>query len=309
MRREDLLEALNDADDRYVEAMMRTMNAPESARRARPVLRTVLLAAALSLLLGATAFAAYRGSMAHRAPSPTDAPKYYITDAGESGNETLQLNWGDAAMLLHFDTAAEGLRHAFRFTWTPEGMESPNEHGIVPYLPDPNIPREITINSIEDVERVRSMQPVLEPDTEKLAELGLTLEEAESLRRTAECWRDGHFSLRVDLMDVDMLYNHDLVLGWLGGEATVIKEERLDAYQLLEVEVSPCERDPQALRCLFLFEPEEQYLIVMLADPARFSYEELEGIAAGMEVRTTALTVRADPEAGTNWSMLGLGHG
>ena len=309
MRREDLLEALNDADDRYVEAMMRTMNAPESARRARPVLRTVLLAAALSLLLGAAAFAAYRGSMAHRAPSPTDAPKYYITDAGESGNETLQLNWGDAAMLLHFDTAAEGLRHAFRFTWTPEGMESPNEHGIVPFLPDPNIPREITINSIEDVERVRSMQPVLEPDTEKLAELGLTLEEAESLRRTAECWRDGHFSLRVDLMDVDMLYSHDLVLGWLGGEATVIKEERLDAYQLLEVEVSPCEKDPQALRCLFLFEPEEQYLIVMLADPEHFSYEELEGIAAGMEVRTTALTVRADPDAGTNWSMLGLGHG
>ncbi|MBO6040874.1 MAG: hypothetical protein J6P58_06655 [Oscillospiraceae bacterium] len=306
MRAEDLLEAMNDAKDEYVEEMMAVMRAPVPLQRKKPLLRTVLLAAALSCLLGATAYAVFRGSMAHREPGPTDAPGYYITDAGESGEETLQLNWGDAAMILHFETKAEGLRHAFRFTWMPEGMTSPNEHGIVPYLPDPNIPEVISIETIEDVERVKQLKPALEPDAEKLRQMGLTLEEAESLRRTAECWRDGNFSLRVDLMDVDMLYNHDLVLG---GEASVVREDRLGSRQLLEVEVSPCEKDPQALRCLFLFEPEEQYLIAMIADPALFSYPELEAIADGIEVRTTALAVRADPEAGTNWSVLGLGRG
>lgn len=309
MKREDLMDAMNDARDDYIEDMMQTMREPAKTRRVRPVLRTVLLAAALSLLLGATAFAAYRGSMAHRAPSPTDEPGYYLTDAGESGHETLQLNWGNAAMLLHFDTTDEGYRHAFRFTWMPEGMEAPNPHGIVPILPDPNIPREIPINSIEDVERVKNLRPAMEPDREKLAEMGLTLEEAQSLRRSAECWRDGEFAMHVSLMDVDMLYNHDLVLGWLGGEATVIKEDDFGPYQRLEVEVTACEKDPQPLRCLFLFEQEEQYLIAMIADPERYSYEELEAIGEGIEVRTTALAVKADPDPDLNWSVLGLARG
>lgn len=309
MKPEDLLEAMNDARDEYVEDMMALMRAPVPLRRKKPLLRTVLLAAALSCLLGATAFAVFRGSMAHREPSPTDAPGYYITDAGESGQETLQFNWGDAAMLLHFDTEAEGYRHAFRLTELPEGVEAASNQSIVPYLPDPNIPTEIPIETIEDVERVKQLKPVLEPDMEKLAEMGLTPEEAETLRRTAECWRDGQFSLRIDLMDADMLYNHDLVLGWLGGEASVIREDGFGPWQLLEIEVTPCEKDPQALRCLFLFEPEEQYLIAMLADPALFSYEDLETIAAGIEVRTTALAVKADPDPGTNWSVLGLGRG
>ncbi len=309
MKTERLMEALNDTRDDFIEDMMQTMLGHAKTRRARPALRTLLLAAALSLLLGATAYAAYRGSMAHREPSPTDKPGYFITDAGESGDETLQLNWGDAAMLLHFDTSDEGFRHAFRFTWMPEGTEAPNPHGIVPFLPDPDIPREIPINSIEDVERAKNLQPVMEPDTEKLAELGLTLEEAQSLRRSAECWRGGEFAMRVDLMDVDMLFGHDLVLGWLGGEASIVREDSFGPCQRLEVEVSACEKDPQALRCLFLFEPEEQYLIAMIADPAVFSMEELERIGAGIEVRTTSLKIKADPEPGMNWSVLGLAQG
>ena len=114
MKPEDLLEAMNDARDEYVEDMMALMRTPVPLRRKKPLLRTVLLAAALSCLLGATAFAVFRGSMAHREPSPTDEPGYYITDAGENGQETLQFNWGDASMLLHFDTEAQGYRHAFR---------------------------------------------------------------------------------------------------------------------------------------------------------------------------------------------------
>lgn len=309
MKTERLMEALNDTRDDFIEDMMQTMLGHAKTRRARPALRTLLLAAALSLLLGATAYAAYRGSMAHREPSPTDKPGYFITDAGESGDETLQLNWGDAAMLLHFDTSDEGFRHAFRFTWMPEGTEAPNPHGIVPFLPDPDIPREIPINSIEDVERAKNLQPVMEPDTEKLAELGLTLEEAQSLRRSAECSRGGEFAMRVDLMDVDMLFGHDLVLGWLGGEASIVREDSFGPCQRLEVEVSACEKDPQALRCLFLFEPEEQYLIAMIADPAVFSMGELERIGAGIEVRTTSLKIKADPEPGMNWSVLGLARG
>ena len=64
MKREDLMEAMNDARDEYIEEMMQTMYAPAKPRRVRPLLRTVLLAAALSLLLGATAYAAFRGTMA-----------------------------------------------------------------------------------------------------------------------------------------------------------------------------------------------------------------------------------------------------
>lgn len=297
MKREDLMDAMNDARDDYIEDMMQTMREPAKTRRVRPVLRTVLLAAALSLLLGATAFAAYRGSMAHRAPSPTDEPGYYLTDAGESGHETLQLNWGNAAMLLHFEAEEEGVRHLFRLGELPEGVTAAGHSAV---------PRRI----VEEPDRDPQFPPKTEVDEEKLAEMGLTEEEAEKwYLRAAECWRDGEFSMRIDLMDVDILTNHDLVLGWLGGEATVVKEDSVGPYQRLEVEVTACEKDPQPLRCLFLFEPEEQYLIAMIADPERYSYEELEAIGEGIEVRTTALAVKADPDPDLNWSVLGLARG
>ena len=51
MKPEDLLEAMNDARDEYVEDMMALMRAPVPLRRKKPLLRTVLLAAALSCLL------------------------------------------------------------------------------------------------------------------------------------------------------------------------------------------------------------------------------------------------------------------
>ncbi len=298
MKREDLMEAMNDARDDYIEDMMQTMRSPAKPRRVRPLLRTVLLAAALSLLLGATAYAAFRGTMAHRAPSPTDEPGYYLTDAGESGNETLQLNWGNAAMLLHFDTEDEGVRHLFRLGELPEGVSAAGQNAV---------PHRI----VEEPDRDPQFPPKTEVDEEKLAEMGLTEDEAEKWTlRAAECWRDEEFAMRIDLMDVDMLYNHDLVLGWLGGEATVVKEDNFGPYQRLEAEVSNCEKDPQLpLRCLFLFEPEEQYLIAMIADPDYFSYEEMEAIGEGMEVRTTALPVKADPDPDLNWSVLGLARG
>lgn len=297
MKREDLMEAMNDARDEYIEEMMQTMYAPAKPRRVRPLLRTVLLAAALSLLLGATAYAAFRGSMAHRAPSPTDEPGYYLTNAGESGDETLQLNWGNAAMLLHFEAEEEGVRHLFRLGELPEGVTTAGHSAV---------PRRI----VEEPDRDPQFPPKTEVDEEKLAEMGLTEEEAEKwYLRAAECWRDEEFAMRIDLMDVDILTNHDLVLGWLGGEATVIKEDDFGSYQRLEVEVSACEKDPQPLRCLFLFEPEEQYLLALIADPAVFSMEELESIGAGIEVRPTAIKVYADTYNSMNWSVLGLARG
>lgn len=297
MKREDLMDAMNDARDDYIEDMMQTMREPAKTRRVRPVLRTVLLAAALSLLLGATAYAAFRGTMGHRAPSPTDAPGYYLTDAGESGDETLEFNWGNAAMLLHFEAADEGVRHLFRLGALPEGVTAAG-HNAVP------------LRIVEEPDRDPQFPPKTEVDEEKLKEMGLTLEEAEKWKlRAEECWRDGEFAMRIDLMDVDILTNHDLVLGWLGGEASVVKEDAFGPYQRLEVEVSACEKDPQPLRCLFLFEPEEQYLIAMIADPAFFSMEELESIGAGIEVRPTAIKVCADIYNSTNWSVLGLARG
>ena len=297
MKREDLMDAMNDAQDEYIEDMLQIMHAPAKPRRVRPLLRTVLLAAALSLLLGATAYAAFRGSMAHRAPSPTDEPGYYLTNAGESGDETLQLNWGNAAMLLHFEAEEEGVRHLFRLGALPAGVTTGAGNAV---------PR----RRIEDPTRDPQLPPLTEVDEEKLAEMGLTEEEAEKWNITAaECWRDGEFSMRIDLMDVDILTNHDLVLGWLGGEATVVKEDDFGPYQRLEVEVTACEKDPQPLRCLFLFEPEEQYLLALIADPAVFSMEELESIGAGIEVRPTAIKVYADTYNSMNWSVLGLARG
>ena len=297
MKAEDLMDAMNDARDEYIEDMMQTMHAPAKPRRARPLLRTVLLAAALSLLLGATAYAAFRGTMGHRAPSPTDKPGYYLTNAGESGNETLEFNWGDAAMLLHFEAADEGVRHLFRLGALPEGVTAAGQSAV---------PRRI----VEEPDRDPQFPPKTEVDEAKLKEMGLTEEEAEKWTlRAAECWRDGEFAMRIDLMDVDILTNHDLVLGWLGGEASVVKEDAFGPYQRLEVEVSACEKDPQPLRCLFLFEPEEQYLIAMIADPAVFSMEELESIGAGIEVRPTEIKVYADTYSDMNWSVLGLARG
>ena len=300
MKSEQLLEAINDARDEYVEEMMGVMLSPAKSRRVRPVLRTVLLAAALSLLLGATAYAAFRGTMAHREPSPTDEPGYFIhwSDvSGDSSDDTQYLNWGDAAMILRLDAAEEGFRHLYRLGELPEGVRAAGQSAV---------PHRI----VEEPDRDPQLPPKTEVDTEKLAEMGLTEEEAEKwMLYKTECSRDGEFSLVIDLADVDALTNHDLILGWLGGEASVVKEDSFGTCQRLEVEVTACQKDPQALRCLFLFEPEEQYLLALVADPARFSMEELEAIAAGIEVRATGLKVYADAYSSSNFSVLGLAKG
>ena len=69
-----LLLAFGGLDDETAEETMWYLTRGGKARpRRRSMARTLLLAAALSLLLAACGFMAYRATMSHREPSPSDA--------------------------------------------------------------------------------------------------------------------------------------------------------------------------------------------------------------------------------------------
>ncbi len=308
MSGEALLDAMNDVRDEYIFQMMTRMSGAADKTPRRRVLRTVLLAAALACLLAATAFAVYRGSMAYRRPQPGDEPRYYITNAGVDGSETLHLNFGTSSMILHFETTAEGFRHAFRPGEYPEtalGLHGAGQN-IVPWTGEIF---EIPIEELIANPKAERPEPV--PDYEKLEQMGMTLEEAESWFCTASFYDDdGSLALRIDLADVDALHRHDLIVGWLGGEAEVVKEDVWNGYQRVEIHLAPLEgKTDQEINHLLLFQPEEQFLLTILGDATKLDFADLEAAAEGIRVHRTELALRAEENPEFNFSVLGLGNG
>ena len=105
-----LLRAFGALDDNSAEETFFFLQ-PHAKPRVRRVLRTALLAAALTLLLAACGYMAYRANMSHRALSPSDDMRYFLKR--EVGDD-LTLNMGTCALALQFDTEETGTAHAFR---------------------------------------------------------------------------------------------------------------------------------------------------------------------------------------------------
>ncbi len=315
MKPDTLLLAFGGLDDATAEETMRFLSPTGGAmrRRHRNLARSLLLAAALTLLLAACGYMAYRATMSHRELSPSDEMRYYLKR--EVGDD-LTLNMGTCALALEFDTEETGTAHAFRMG-ADSGLDPGWELGafcpsfrqfLDSFTPETNA-HMADIPGLEPMpdDQIRTLE-------QSLREAGLTEEEAENWLTTAAWFGSEEGSdrlkLRIDLYNGPWLHGIDLICGWPEGEAEIVKDDTWNGYQRLETAVKATWKggETETVNYLFLFQPEQQYLLVLMAHPEELDFAQLEQAAAAVEVLDTEFSYRR-PAQKTNWSVLGFASG
>ncbi len=270
----------------------------------RRLWRTVLAAALLALLLAACGYAVYRAAMSHRDLDPGDDKEYFFNGLDGSPNEGLhmELNFGECAMALHFDTEETGYAHAFRLR---EGAP---------------IPEDWIGGGSSMLRFFESYRPggFKEPEQQRpldqcLREAGMTEEEAERWEHS-RTYSPGTTAqrpaLRIEVLDGAYLHGVDLILGWPKGEATVVKEETSGDIQLLEVLITVQIRDGEWDRQNYLlrFDTRQQVLLVLAAGEESRSFTQLEELLDYIELRETGFRYAYD-HSGQNFSVQALAYG
>ena len=290
-----------------VKAML-LLRAMEREKRYAPnrrrLWRTVLAAALLALLLAACGYAVYRAAMSHRDLDPGDDKEYFFNGLDGSPNEGLhmELNFGECAMALHFDTEETGYAHAFRLR---EGAP---------------IPEDWIGGGSSMLRFFESYRPggFKEPEQQRpldqcLREAGMTEEEAERWEHS-RTYSPGTTAqrpaLRIEVLDGAYLHGVDLILGWPKGEATVVKEETSGDIQLLEVLITVQIRDGEWDRQNYLlrFDTRQQVLLVLAAGEESRSFTQLEELLDYIELRETGFRYAYD-HSGQNFSVQALAYG
>lgn len=266
--------------------------------------RTVLAAALLALLLAACGYAVYRAAMSHRDLHPEDEKDYFFNGLENSPSDGLhmELNFGDCAMALHFDTEETGFAHAFRLKEgapIPEGWIGGGSSMLRFF-------RSYEPGGFKEKNQQR-------PLDQCLREAGMTEEEAERWEHS-RTYSSGTTAqrpaLRMEVLDGAYLHGVDLIMGWPKGEATVVKEETRGDIQLLEalirVEIGDGEWDRQ--NYLLRFDTRQQMLLVLAAGEESMSFAKLEELLDYIELRETGFRYAYD-HSGQNFSVLSLAYG
>ena len=143
----------------------------ETGRAGRRLWPALLAAAILALLLAACGYAVYIASMSYREPQPEDEKQYYYDGAEGSPNEGLHmdLNHGDCALAVHFDTEEPGYYYAFRL----DPSLADREDWVPLHLPLSETLKTFSDKRYYPADQVRSYE-------QALREAGLTREEAET---------------------------------------------------------------------------------------------------------------------------------
>ena len=270
----------------------------------RRLWRTVLAAALLALLLAACGYAVYRAAMSHRDLDPGDDKEYFFNGLDGSPNEGLhmELNFGECAMALHFDTEETGYAHAFRLR---EGAP---------------IPEDWIGGGSSMLRFFESYRPGGFKEPEQQRPLDQCLREAGMTEEEAERWEDSRTyspgttaqrpALRIEVLDGAYLHGVDLILGWPKGEATVVKEETSGDIQLLEVLITVQIRDGEWDRQNYLlrFDTRQQVLLVLAAGEESMSFARMEELLDYIELRETGFRYAYD-HSGQNFSVLSLAYG
>jgi hypothetical protein len=302
MLSEKILFALNDVDDSLLEETRFFMTGGEGAGKVltlKRTARTLLIAAVITALLTVTAFAIYRAVMAHRDLKPDDDLKYYLHQEGKIiGDIDLALNHGDCAMALSFTTENPGHACCFRMPNPAKVGEPSRKSSFLEFL-EPF-----------DWEGEHQMYDKVQTLEESLQEAGMTKEEAEQWNKMIYYDDENRAILLVKLYDGAYLADTDLILGWPKGEAIVEREEMWNSYHLLEATVTTewKENDYKTVKHLYLFQPDQQYLLEFCAADDVFTYKDLEQIAETVEVLETNFTYTKDSSS-MNWSVTGLASG
>ncbi len=301
MLSEKILFALNDIDDSLLEKTRTFMVGGTGGKvvTLKRTARTLLIAAVITALLTVTAFAIYRAVMAHRNLKPDDELKYYIHQDGKIlGDVDLALNHSDCAMALSFTTENPGHACCFRMPNPTKVGEPSRKSSFLEFL-----------EPFEWEDEYQTYDKV-QPLEQSLKEAGMTKEEAEQWDIITWYHDENGLALMVEVYDGARLAETDLILGWPKGEAVVEREETWNGYHLLETTVTSqwTDDDTRIVKFLFLFQPEQQYLLQICAADDAFTYQELEQIAETVEVRVTDFIYTKDSSR-SNFSMVALAGG
>ncbi len=279
---------------------------PERGKRrgTRKAWTTLLIAAVLALLLAACGYAVSLAAMAYRELDPEAEKTYYFNGLEGSPNEGLHmdLNFGDCAMALHFETEETGHAHAFRLKEGAPVDPSWRSGGF-------------SMNAFFRSYEPGGSQPLDQqrPLEQCLREAGMTAEEAEewsfSLTFSGEDQHTGP-AMRIDLYDGPRLHDLDLIVGWPAGKATVVKDETRGDVRILEalVELKNGEEEPERILYLFRFDARQQTLLSMAGAEWAVDFPGLEAILEQIELRETGFVYSCD-RRGQNFSILGLAYG
>lgn len=322
MNRDVLSDALNELSDRHLleAALYAPGDSPgkdgTSHMKPKNALRTLLIAAVLTMLLSITAYAVYQSAIHARVPEKGEELNYQTlgSDFDETGGTLHTVTFDDLAMVIHFDAVPDSYDMLMKFHWLPEPAASDSH---------------LRLNNYYDVmdffqNHTRYVGWEQKPLAELLAEAELTEEEAKEWLCGLSCDPPSPEPLlNIGLTTSADLYENDVILGWSGNcEAKLIREGTLGVYELLEVQVdSPAfyesrkENFPEGLPAdmllqnhLFLFEPEQRYLIHIGGSDCAYSFETLEKIAENIEVRQTAFP-RHYVETQQTFILMDLGRG
>ena len=306
MLTEKILFALNDTEDRFLEET-RSMLDGKKENASLHITTIILLAAALALFLAACGWAIYHATMSYREPSPEDVMQYYLNgqrrktedldDAEEDSFHIMDLNFGECALVLHFETEERGNAHAYQF---PESQPSALDSFSVTSLQ----------RLFMEMERFADLYVELQPMEQSLRQAGMTEEEAANWDRQTEFRKDGNLTLLVQLYDGPRLHGTDLIFGWPKGQATMIRDDQWMEYHRLEVVIDTLWNDAQhdSVKYLLLFHPTEQYLLLLAASDEQFSFDRLEQEAEKLNVINTGVSYSLN-HSGSNWTVVGFASG
>lgn len=318
MKRDTMARALNEISDRHLLEAAEAVSAGTAGKdgkqtvNTKKLLRTLLIAAVLTTFFTITAYAVYQRAIHPKVPeTPEDLTFNVVTDKEKDDPHLATFRFDDLAMIIHFDTDPDGHEFVFRDGWLPEIAANSDRLQRHSYY--------------EELEYYANYE--LYPDWEKktvgqwLAESGLSEEEAGTWFTRVNVENPGPKPLLdINIHYASELYVRDVILGFpSGSEAHLIKEGDLGPYQLLEVEVDTSafynERDPEEDHSdislqnhLFLFEPEQQYMIHIGGSACAYPFEDLEKIGENLEVRMTGIETRTH-EMDTTFLFSDLGRG
>lgn len=290
MKGEDILFALNEADD---EALLRAerMLTQRQPLRFRRSLQVLLAAAVLLFALGGIGWYVYRSAISSRSLKRGETLTYHEVFYDETEEYQQEIRLSGAGLIIRVDTAAESPVCLFK---APEGetlrtgrlnLWSVLEMGELPEGVFTLFPPELRVGLEEGLRRTG----VGRTDAVDLCFRWFQYEEG----REAPV-------LMAEIFNAYDLCRKDLILGIRNAEVEIVSEPGTEGIQRLEV------RHHRILDSNYLlqYDPELQCLLVVCGDAERYVFPALEAFADSLEIRQTDLCVAAREDSERDWRLL-----
>ena len=292
--------ALNDVNDAFLEETWAFGKKPVSAQKAarKRAMHMILIAAVITALMGASAFAYYRATMSSRVPEEGTTEYHVLYQADpQTQPELLHVNFDKTKIALSFDVPADGYFPVMRANDLPgkEGnWTAASFYDMLETAQYFGLPWDMKQIDPESVETVPGQEPL-----DLLSDAGMDAEAAKSWF-TGYIYRDPDRDIAGDNMDIIRielyggckLHGQEVILGAFssdGAEARIVQESTLGDYQMVEVQM--LQASGAIDNHLFLFHPEKYYLLHISGNDEFYDFSVLEQIAQNTMVIETGLYV------------------